>query len=129
MAWNKKTMSWSFTEYKVVDLHLGLILEGLPNGFDYIVYQLEQCPSTGRDHLQGYARLLLPRTRNWLRHNLSMTAEFEPVRKTEPHMLIYVTKERTRRTGPFYWGITAEQVETKKDFVNCRRELLGKLPL
>lgn len=129
MTWNKKTLNWSFTEYKVVDLHLGLTLDGLPNGLEYIVYQLEQCPSTGRDHIQGYARLLLPRTRNWMRHNLSMTAVFEPVRKTEPVMLSYVTKEKTRRSGPYYWGISPEQVVIKKDIINARRELVGKVPL
>lgn len=110
MTWNKKYMNWSFTEFKCVDFQLAMILD-VPDGVDYIVYQLEKCPTTGRHHLQGYVRLLQMQTNKWLRSNLSTTAYYEPTRQSEARNLAYCTKPETREAGPFYFGITAKQTK------------------
>lgn len=52
---NRKFRNVCFTDYVVTQEHQAELLT--KETFSYIVFQRERCPTTGREHLQGYAEL------------------------------------------------------------------------
>ncbi len=77
-----------------------------PDGISYIVWQLESCPDTHREHVQGYLECERTRHASWLKNNISATAHFEVRRGTALEASNYCKKEdsRVHGCGPFESG-------------------------
>lgn len=73
----------------------------------FAVFQLEECPDTGRLHLQGYAEStkLLSRLQ-W--QGLLGPGFFARRRGTQAQAISYCTKSETRISGPFKYGSPKE---------------------
>lgn len=81
----------------------------------YLVYQRELCPTTFREHFQGYAEFdrQIPFSVLHTYEGLT-TAHFETRQGTQKQAIDYCTKTETRLDGPWFWG------EEKKPGVNQR---------
>ncbi len=83
----------------------------LPEGVVFIAWQQERCPESQRIHLQCYIELERHRGLIWLKRHISPTANFQIRRGTQQQAFDYVTKEETRRKGPYSIG---NMVSTKQ---------------
>lgn len=94
--------NWVFTEHDVEnqDLTKWAVNEAV----QFIQYQLEEAPDTGKEHFQG---MLLLKTRHrigQLKKMFSPTAHWEVMKGTVSQSLAYTSKEETRIGGPWRFG-------------------------
>lgn len=72
---------------------------------NYLVYQLEQCPTTQREHIQGYVEFSvpcrIPHAKGQLR---DPQAHLERRKGTRQQAIDYCKKDETRRQGPWEYG-------------------------
>lgn len=90
----------------------------------YMVYQRERCPTTQREHWQGYVELrrqMRPRTLHQL---LGHDAHFERRMGTQEEAIAYCTKEESRVEPPVHYGEPA-QAGKRTDLTALRNRLLG----
>jgi len=76
-------------------------LQGI--GCVYCIFQLEQCPDTGRRHLQGYARFDKPQRMAALQR-IMPGGHFEAAKGQEEQNIKYCSKEESRVDGPWSAG-------------------------
>lgn len=92
-------------------------------GIRYCVYQRELCPTTNREHFQGYAEfdapVRWPTVQSWPGME---TAHLEARLKSQRHAIRYCTKEETRIEGPWTWGEAANQ-GARTDLAQVKRRL------
>lgn len=74
---------------------------------DYLVYQEESCPDTGKDHLQGYV-VFSERRRLSACKKVHATAHWEPRRGTHEQAVQYCTKEVSRKQDGLSHCVGAE---------------------
>ncbi len=75
----------------------------------YAVYQLELCPTTGREHLQLYVRFGATKRMTWVQKLYK--GHWEAVRSPK-HKRAYCMKEDSRIAGPWEigdWSVTPTQ--------------------
>lgn len=94
--------------------------------FEYLCYNLEKCPESGRYHYQCYI-YFKTRTRFSQCKIYEPTAHWEPRQKTHTNAKKYCTKEETRVEGPFEFGSDALISETQGersdlDVIKCKIE-------
>lgn len=70
--------------------------------FDYSVYQIEKCPSSGREHIQGAVWHENKITASWIR-NLFPSCSIRPS-KCDVKLINYCKKEKSRIRGPYEYG-------------------------
>ena len=74
----------------------------------FCVWQLEQCPDTGRKHIQGYMELRkvvrLAAAKDLFKHPYDRTAHLERRRGSRQQAVDYCQKETTRIEGPWRSG-------------------------
>lgn len=78
----------------------------------YAIYQLERCPDTGREHIQGYVELHGNKKHrlNAIRRLLdSPSVHVEIRRGTQQQAIEYCSKEETRICGPWTFGTPKQQ--------------------
>lgn len=100
---DKPSRGHTFTCYSVDQT---LDFSNLPN-VDYAVWQLEQCPRTGRQHFQGYIHLKSPRRRAYilgLQNRMLQGSHIEPAGGDAASNTTYCTKEESRLSGPWTFG-------------------------
>lgn len=105
----------------------GLQQEGLPDGVKYFVGQLEAAPTTGKEHLQGYVQLTMPRRLPWLKENLSHTAHWEAARGSAAENKAYCAKSKTRLDGPWEFGEVPAQGK-RNDLLDIKKKLDRGVP-
>lgn len=66
--------------------------------------QLEQCPKSGRNHIQFYVELERSQRASWVRTHLSETCHWEVRRRAREAAIRYCEKEETRVEGPWVFG-------------------------
>lgn len=71
----------------------------LPDKMDYLIYEEEICPDTGRHHLQGYIRLKKKTRMATVKKMLHNTCHLEIARGTEAENIIYCSKDRDKSTN------------------------------
>lgn len=54
MSSNSRKRTWCFTGYNQQSRYIYWTEDTIPEGIRYLVYQVELCPETGREHVQGY---------------------------------------------------------------------------
>lgn len=69
----------------------------------YVVWQVEQAPTTGTVHIQGYLECAKPVRMSALKKVMA-TAHFEPARGDQKQCIDYCKKEDTRLRGPWERG-------------------------
>jgi hypothetical protein len=75
----------------------------------YMVYQLEKCPTTGREHWQGYVEFRNPRTMESVKRALRLNGVHLEIRRgTATEAAEYCKKEESRaqhaEAGPHEFG-------------------------
>jgi len=87
---------WCFTSY----VEEGGLPQGLTDGVTYLVYQREVCPTTNREHYQGYLELESRQRLQGVKRILGDPAAHLEIRKgTGPQAADYAKKEETRKAG------------------------------
>lgn len=78
-------------------------LEFIPKHKDikYIIYQKEECPDTGRRHLQGYLELSKPMDFKEAKKAIFGQVHFEARRGPKKNAIAYCSKNETRIEGPW----------------------------
>lgn len=79
------------------------------NGIKYIVYQVEKCASTGKEHIQGYfegKRMSYKAVRECFGDD---SIHLELRRGSQAEAIAYCKKEDTRISGPFEFGVKNNQ--------------------
>lgn len=66
-------------------------------------WQLEQCPTTSRLHIQGYLKCHQPVRYTQLKTAMGTTVHFDKCQGSESQCVNYATKVASRIQGPFYW--------------------------
>ena len=64
-----------------------------------MVFQREECPTTGRRHWQGYLVLAKKSTLSWLKNNVDGEAHWEKAKGDVKANIDYCTKQETRVPG------------------------------
>lgn len=81
----------------------------------YIIYQIERAPDTGRVHVQGYfcfgSRIRLPGIKKLVK---DQTVHAEPRRGTNTQAIDYCSKDESRVEGPFEYGERPEESRKRK---------------
>lgn len=94
-----------------------LLPETFFNGVDNIlraVWQYETCPTTGKEHTQGYIMLSKRMRLNQVKALLqSDQAHLEAARGTPRANMEYCTKETSRSAGPFYFPSESDWQDIK----------------
>jgi len=77
-----------------------------PDRFNYLVYQKEKCPNTGRVHLQGYVQFKKQTTWSKIKEILSDNgAHLANAAGSPEQNRVYCTKLASRIEGPWEYGI------------------------
>lgn len=101
--------NWCFS---VFDYGTTLLPEAQHNEIAYIVYQEEKCPTTGRNHLQGYLQLVSKKRLNGAKGILQVLfgghPHLEVARGSPQENFEYCTKAETRVSGPYTMGKVAD---------------------
>lgn len=107
----RQSRRWCFTSYDPVYVGNPVVLrERFAEGAEYLVYQREVCPNTGKKHIQGYVVLEKKKTlagvKKWLN---DASAHCEQTLGSDAQAADYCTKDESRDTeegmGPFEFGI------------------------
>lgn len=81
-----------------------------PVPIQYFVYQKEKCPSTGKEHYQGYVEFKGQHRLNEVKNIFKdETMHIEPRQGTQLQAIQYCTKEDTRVEEPFFFGQKKQQ--------------------
>lgn len=92
---------WCFTSYD----NFRPIAE---NDIRYTCYQLEKCPQTGREHIQGFIQFNKKMRLSALK-KINATAHWEKSRGNFKQNYAYCTKEDSRIDGPWEYGESVTQ--------------------
>lgn len=69
--------------------------------FRGMCYQLERCPTTSREHVQGYTEYNKPRRLSSLRQEYPPSTHIEPARGNRSQCVEYCSKQESRVEGPW----------------------------
>jgi len=86
-------------------------------GITYCVWQLEVCPSSGKEHLQGFLQFTSKQKLSACK-KLSPTAHWEPAKGDVDSNYKYCTKPDTRKDGPWSFGEPVKKGE-RSDLKRC----------
>ena len=101
----------------------------------YIVYQLEQCPTSLRHHLQGFVQFLAPctlkRAVSRLQDLFGSAPHVEMRKGTPSEARLYCTKTQTRVAGslPVELGDFSEGQGTRSDLAQVAQLAVDQVPL
>lgn len=109
----KKSRNWCFTQYRNPQLWYNEMKENdMHEHNNYLVFQLEKCPTTGRMHVQGYAEFTVPKTQRGMQDALLLhNCHVQAARGSSAQNKTYCTKEESRWPGtvPCERGAPKEQ--------------------
>lgn len=118
---------WCFT----VHGHQVLCLD-LPEGVQYLVYQ-EELPPSNALHIQGYIQFETKKRGTWVTNLITELFEpaegnphTEPARGSDEENEVYCTKDETRESGPYRFGVRVPHAGKKggrSDLVKVKRLL------
>jgi len=112
---------WCFTHY-----HLNWKWEDMMDNplLQYCVVNLEECPTTGRWHYQGYLELTEERTRDDLMDWLEAPGvHLEPRHKSQTQAIEYCKKSETQIMGPWELGSLTKEQGKRNDVELVREQL------
>ncbi|CCH63354.1 Rep [Cuban alphasatellite 1] len=98
------------------------LFNSLPDWANYLVFQEEESPSTGRRHIQGYVNLKSPQSFSFLKKKLGDGVHLEQARGSASCNRDYCRKTDSRVSGPWEFGILAEQGSKKRKTMESFQE-------
>jgi len=109
----QRSRRWLFTMYHGVDWmydHAVEMCESKKELFRYLVFQKEKCPTTDREHIQGYCELFSDRQRKSFQSLFPESGLFNcrPAKATSEQNKAYCTKEESRLRAPVEWGTPSQ---------------------
>lgn len=107
-----KAKYWCFTSFSEV-------APVITDEVQYLTYQKERCPSSGKSHWQGYIELKVTGTQKDIKAITGKSSHVEPSRSSAA--IAYCHKEETRIEGPYEFG------EKSKEHGRGSRSDLGLL--
>nr|AIR91954.1 Replicase-associated protein [Melon chlorotic mosaic alphasatellite] len=113
-----QSRNWCFTLFSYV---LPLF-SSLPEWAEYLVFQEEQCSSTGRKHIQGFVTLKRSQRLSFLKNKLGDGVHLEIAKGSASSNRDYCTKDDTRSSGPWEFGVLAEQGSRKRKTMESFQE-------
>lgn len=124
-----RTKYWLLTFFKpeIIETHqshFAQIFEENGDILQYIVYQIERCPESGRPHIQAYLclrdRVRIPRLKKLVKDK---TVHCEPRRGSHQQAVDYCTKDETRVSGPYFIGEEPEARTRKRKFEEVKQSI------
>lgn len=105
---------WLFTSFKVDNFSVD------SNACQYCVYQVEQCPVTGREHVQGYIEFHRRVRQSTVQLAIrDRTAHVERRRGSQKEAIDYCSKTESRIQDPIHIGVpSASEQGRRTDLVN-----------
>ncbi|QJQ37747.1 replication-associated protein [Cressdnaviricota sp.] len=99
--------SWTGTWFCDDDVDLEQYLSKLHQDgkVAFCIGQAEQCPQTGRKHLQFYVQLGRTCTMKWLKKYVNEHAHWEKARGSVDENIQYCSKLESRIDGPWQFGV------------------------
>jgi len=94
---------------------------------DYVIFQKEACPTTGRIHLQGYAECKSQLTIKQFKKALNTEVNPSGVQRrrgTQKQAIEYCSKEESRIAGPFIFGTPKRFTERERTDLNSVAEAI-----
>lgn len=105
----KKFRRWCFTDFALLSEY-----RFTSQGVRFAIWQLEECPDSGKWHYQGYIELLAPRNFEFLKkHYFHNSTSFRKCDGNQKQNIDYCTKTETRLAGPWKYGTPAEPGQRK----------------
>lgn len=103
----------------------------LSDCINFLVYQVERAPSTGKLHVQGYAEFNKQATLKTIKSALGdNSAHIEPRRGTPEQAIAYCSKEDTRIEGPWTFGESSGSYQGKRsDLATVSEKIINKVPM
>ncbi|GAC77791.1 replication protein, partial [uncultured marine virus] len=100
MSVNPKSRNWCFTYFRLPGdpTHEHYWRNVVCKTFKYAVGQVEICPETGREHLQGYGETHAV-TFDCIKSKLGLRVHVESRRGTREQAVAYCTKQESRADG------------------------------
>lgn len=120
-----QSVRWCFTLFQY---ELPLFTEK-PDWCEFIVYQEEESPSTGKKHIQGFVILKNRLRQRSVKKLLGETAHVEPARGNNQSCRDYCRKVATRKDGPWEYGICVNQGSNKRKTMELYEEDPAELRL
>nr|AIR91896.1 Replicase-associated protein [Melon chlorotic mosaic alphasatellite] len=114
----QQNRNWCFTLFQ----YILPLFTSLPDWANYIVFQEEQCSSTGRKHIQGYVNLKRPQRFSFLKNKFGDGVHLEIAKGSASSNRNYCTKDDTRTSGPWEFGVLAEQGSRKRKTMESFQE-------
>ncbi|QFG39777.1 replication-associated protein [Tomato yellow spot alphasatellite 2] len=102
--------NWCFTLFEYT---LPLFLS-LPDWAEYLVFQEEESPTTKKRHIQGYCTLKKPQRLSFLKTKLGNGVHLEIAKGSSSSNRDYCRKDDSRVSGPWEFGVCAEQGSNKR---------------
>lgn len=116
-----------FTDFDVSEEHQADLLSN--DRFSYIVFQKEIAPSTGREHLQGYAELFVQTRFSLVKKQFGDGVHLEARKGSQKQAIKYCTKEASRCQEPKTSGEPKKQGK-RSDLLSVRDAVMeGKTDL
>ena len=107
-------------------IHTEIYLEPDLEKIHYLIFQKEECPTTGRIHLQGYAecksQLTIKQFKKALKTEVNPHVECRG--GTQKQAIDYCSKEETRIAGPFIFGTPKKYNERERTDLNSVAEAI-----
>ena len=118
-----RSANWLFTWFKKEDTEAKFLTwdedDLVSNGVRFIVYQLEECPETGKPHYQGYIEMVVKIRFKALTKLFPSGIHLELRKGTQRQAIAYCTKEDTRI------AIGARVGQPKKHRQGARTDLIA----
>lgn len=102
--------NWCFTIFQYTLPLFSL----LPDWANYLVFQEEISPETGRKHIQGYVNLKRSQKFGFLKKKLPLGSHIEQCHGSASSNRDYCTKDATRSDGPWEFGVFCESGSKKR---------------
>lgn len=115
-----RTKYWLFTSYK----------DDLPNyseeHIQYMVFQRERCPTTGREHWQGYVEFYRRYRLSRVVGLLGVGTHAEARRGTQQQAIDYCTKVESRISDPIHYGTPSGDSQGKRNDLEKLKETIDR---
>lgn len=119
---HKRYCNWMVTSF---DLENFAVPDDSPL-FQYMVYQVEECPDTKRWHIQGYLELKKQTVFNTVLAMFPCVVHLEPRRGSQSQAIAYCMKLESRVSEPTEWGTPGAQAKgTRTDLNEARLKILA----
>lgn len=97
--------NWIYTIFIELDSEWYMNFEMGMNKVQYHIYQIEECPKTGKKHMQGYVEFTEKVSMKFIKEIFGCSSmHLEPRKGSQGDAINYCKKEESRVNGPYVYG-------------------------